>query len=265
MGLVRTHPPHCTTMTFELASLYKSMNSFRFWTNSTKYQNIWPTWLSCLSPVLCRTWWGFQQQPRAHLPVVSELLFSGPWFNKSSSKLAKERITFTCSQCREHDRSGRCSGQMQCREQGRSRLRMSLPTSSKAKFHDNSSKQYVCRGKLRVMKWGKGLPNIRLEVLSSSLIMYEDWGESGSLPMMFDLANISRQFQVYFYLPPSSHLWVFIHLHLPSTSTRGLIRANGNHWTENTSLREWLPDKGRKHTCAVLTMRDSMKCRNKVA
>ena len=90
-------------------------------------------------------------------------------------------------------------------------------------------------------------------------------GKSRSLLLMFNFVNISRPFQVHLYLPPSSHLWVFIHLHLPSTSTRGLIRANGNHWTENTSLREWLPDKGRKHTCAVLTMRDSMKCRNKVA
>ena len=36
---------------------------------------------------------------------------------------------------------------------------------------ENVWSQYVCRGKLGVMSLSKGLPNIRLEVLSSSLII----------------------------------------------------------------------------------------------
>ena len=39
----------------------------------------------------------------------------------------------------------------------------------------------------------------------------------------------------FLYLPPSRHLWVFVHLHLPAACPWALIRAHGNHWTARLS------------------------------
>ena len=245
MGLIRTHPPHCTTMILKLASLNKSMNSFWFWTKSTKVSehlaHLTELPLTCLMSNLV----GVPAATSRSLPSGLRVIILRSLFNTHSSKLAKERImtAFTCSQCREHDRSGRCSGQRQCREQGRSRLRKSLPTSSKAKFHDNSSLE-VQSSSLTICTY-EGRAEVSFCCLASSTFQ----GHSRCI-FTCHLRAISEYSYTFTFPPPVPEA---------SSEPTAIIGLKIRVCVSGCMI------KGRKHTYAVSTMRDSMKCRNKVA
>ena len=106
------------------------------------------------------------------------------------------KCAITCQQCQAHGRSGQCLGQRQDHAQGPSKLRKSPPTGFSQIQTDQNFKMSLCLG------W--------------SLFPIDHH---------LDLAH----------LPPSRHLWVFIHLNLPTTCAWVLVRAHSNHWTASFS------------------------------
>ena len=146
----------------------------------------------------------------------------------------------TCQQCQAHDRSGRCWGQKRDHALDPSMLRKSPPTGISSHY------KMLC---------------------IFFLFMSERHAQLAMHCVGLDDHHLHLHHLHLHHLPPSRHLWVFVHLHLPTASAWTLVRAHSDHWTakmwnqSGTMLRHWMDG----YTCAALTRRDSRRCRNKAA